>query len=179
VYCPRVNADTLYKIVAEQLGPKITSVEARIAQLEGEAARVEGRRRMPHVGEIADLAQLVADLKGMREEMLRVAKLPYKPDLSDGVEITAAPLWRLFRLPRWRSELEKTWMALEKEEYDWAHLAYAIWPDRLKEKSKTDKSLAIAHGLELLYEEQSRENAGDDSRKRVGKASRVRGRGKH
>ena len=35
-----------------------------------------------------------------------------------------------------------------KGDYDWAHLAMGYWPDRVREKCKTDKSLAIAHGLE-------------------------------
>jgi hypothetical protein len=29
----------------------------------------------------------------------------------------------------------------------------AYWPDRVLEKCKTDKALAIAHGLDELYEE--------------------------
>jgi hypothetical protein len=40
---------------------------------------------------------------------------------------------------------------LEKGDYDWAHLAMAYWPDRVREKCETDKSLAIAHDLEHLY----------------------------
>jgi hypothetical protein len=35
----------------------------------------------------------------------------------------------------------------------WAHLAYSIWPKRVREKCKTDRSIAIAHGLEELYQE--------------------------
>ncbi|TVQ96451.1 MAG: hypothetical protein EA399_15900 [Desulfovibrionales bacterium] len=35
---------------------------------------------------------------------------------------------------------------------DWAHLAYRIWPDRVREVCKTDRSIAIAHGLEELCE---------------------------
>jgi len=31
-------------------------------------------------------------------------------------------------------------------------LAYAIWPNRVKEKCRTDLSLAIAHGLDDLCE---------------------------
>ena len=42
---------------------------------------------------------------------------------------------------------------LEKGDYDWAHLAMNYWPERVREKCKTDKSLAIAHGLEDLYVE--------------------------
>jgi len=41
---------------------------------------------------------------------------------------------------------------LEKGDYDWAHLAYAIWPERVKEKCKIDLSIAIAHDLEDVYE---------------------------
>ena len=70
----------------------------------------------------------------MKAELLRVAELPYQPDLNDGVQITAAPLWKLFRLPAWRKVLEETWKKLEKGEYDWAHLSDAIWPERVKEK---------------------------------------------
>jgi hypothetical protein len=47
--------------------------------------------------------------------------------------------------------LKDTWAKLEKGDYDWAHLAMHYWPDRVREKCKTDKSLAIAHNLEDLY----------------------------
>jgi hypothetical protein len=31
-------------------------------------------------------------------------------------------------------------------------MAYTIWPDRVREVSRTDRSIAIAHGLEDLCE---------------------------
>ncbi|MBM4287350.1 MAG: hypothetical protein FJ135_04225 [Deltaproteobacteria bacterium] len=99
------------------------------------------------------LLNFAQELRDFREELLRVAKLPYKPNLNDGVLITASPLWKLFRLPKWRKDLEDCWKKLAAGEYDWAHLAYSIWPDRVKDKCKKDKSLAIAHDLEDLYEE--------------------------
>jgi len=76
----------------------------------------------------------------------------YKPNLNDGVLITASPLWKLFRLPKWQRDLKAYWEALEGEEYEWAHLAYTIWPDRVKKVCKKDRSIAIAHGLEDLCE---------------------------
>ena len=36
--------------------------------------------------------------------------------------------------------------------YDWAHLAYSIWPDRVRDVCKSDRSIAIAHDLESLCE---------------------------
>ena len=79
--------------------------------------------------------------------MLRVAGLPYKPNLNDGVIINAAPLNKLFCLRSWAKDTAECWKKLEKGEYDWAHMAFILWPDRVKEKSKEDRSLAIAHDL--------------------------------
>jgi hypothetical protein len=75
--------------------------------------------------------------------------------------ITASPLWKLFRLPKWRKDLEACWKKLEAGEYDWAHLAYAIWPDRVKGACARDRSIAIAHGLEQIY----RGDASDSAKK--------------
>jgi len=72
---------------------------------------------------------------------------------ASDVQITAVPLWPLFRHKPRQKVLKDTWAKLEKGDYDWAHLAMAYWPERVREKCKTDKSLAIAHGLEDLYVE--------------------------
>ena len=101
-------------------------------------------------GQADSLVELQRELKSMRQELLRVATMPYKPGRNDGVLITAVPLWRLFRHNSWRKELKKCWDVLEAGKYDWARLAYAIWPDRVREECKKDKSIAIAHGLEDL-----------------------------
>lgn len=102
--------------------------------------------------ELEQLTDLERELKDFRDELLRIAKF-WKPNLNDGVQITAAPLWKLFRLAKWQKTLKETWQNLEAGEYDWAHLAYSIWPDRVAAKCKTDKCVAIAHGLEHLYVE--------------------------
>jgi hypothetical protein len=88
----------------------------------------------------------------LRDELLRIAALPYKPDLNDGVIINAAPLNSLFNLRSWANDTKKIWDKLNKGDYDWAHLAYTIWPDRVRDVCKKDRSIAIAHGLEDLCE---------------------------
>jgi hypothetical protein len=67
------------------------------------------------------------------------------------VQVSAAPLWPLICHKPWQKVLKDTWAKLEKGDYDWARLAMNYWPERVREKCKSDKSLAIAHGLENLY----------------------------
>jgi len=152
IYYHRLTADTLFQVVAEHVDPKLRKVQEQRLQVEGGQRRADGREAAKLAKQTGELVEFEQELEEMKVELLRVAKLPYKPDLNDGVEITAAPLWKLFRLPAWRKVLEDTWKILEKGEYDWAHLSYAIWPDRVREKCKMDRSLAIAHDLEELYE---------------------------
>jgi hypothetical protein len=40
---------------------------------------------------------------------------------------------------------------LAKGDYDWSHLAMHLWPERVVPKNATDRSLAIAHGLEDVF----------------------------
>ena len=155
VYYHRLTEDTLYRIVSDYVSPKISQIEGRVVQREAEHRSAQGRDVARVARELADLTALLQELRSLHDELLRVAHLPYRPNRNDGVQITAAPLWRLFRLPRWRSELERTWQALERGDYDWAHLAYAIWPERVRETCRHDRSIAIAHGLEELSAEGS------------------------
>ena len=126
-------------------------------RLRGPKAQVRPRgnrrtSRIPPTNEprLEELQDLEEELDDFRAEIERIIKLPWKPNLNDGVLITASPLWKLFRLPKWQKDLKACWEELEKGEYDWAHLAYSIWPSAWREACKTDRSIAIAHGLEHL-----------------------------
>ena len=152
VYYHRLTADSLFQVVVEHLDPKIRKVQEERLQADGRLGGAEGREAAKLAKQAGELAELEQELEEMKAELLRVAELPYQPNLNDGVQITAAPLWKLFRLPAWRKALEATWKKLEKGDYEWAHLAYAIWPERVREKCQTDRSLAIAHRLEDLCE---------------------------
>lgn len=139
IYYPRLNDQTLHKCLADFLDPKITKVEKEIASLTGKSA-----------AKAAELREFLNELKDLRDEIERVIKLPWRPNLNDGVLITASPLWKLFRLPKWSKDLKACWEELEKGDYDWAQLAYTIWPARVEKACESDRSIAIAHGLEHL-----------------------------
>jgi len=142
VYYPRLTDATLYA-VHELARKKVEMLDLERAELacRKDRSRAE-QQRFDQVsrdaGEVRDFAQ----------EVLRIAGLPYKPDHDDGVPICAAPLHGLFRHSLWSKYLKETWEELEEGTYDWAHLAYALWPERVRGKAKADRSLAIAHGLE-------------------------------
>ena len=149
IYYHRLTDQTLFTCVTDYLKPKIDEVSRDIERLQKGLIEGGTAQMRSNLEQLQDLRQELID---MQDELLRVAKLPYKPNLNDGVMITASPLWRLFRLKSWQKVLKGCWEKLEGGEYEWAHLAYSIWPDRVKEKCKTDRSIAIAHDREHLCE---------------------------
>lgn len=152
VYYHRFNDDTLYTALNKFVKPKIDATEKQLARFESDLPNKSGREASNLRESVEQTKQLLDELHEFRNELERVAALPYRPNLNDGVLITAAPLWKLFRLPKWRKDLQECWKKLEAGEYDWAHLAYSIWPDRVREVCKHDRSIAIAHNLEDLCE---------------------------
>ncbi|MCV2419238.1 BREX-1 system adenine-specific DNA-methyltransferase PglX [Paucibacter sp. DJ4R-1] len=151
VYYPSLSSQTLFTAINDFVeGPngKLTQVAAEVAVLrkKGAARARDDERRFE------TLEAFEHELIELRDTLLKIAPT-FKPNHDDGVQITAAPLWPLFRHKPWQKVLKDTCSKLEEGDYDWAHLAMAYWPDRVREKCKTDKSLAIAHGLEDLYAE--------------------------
>lgn len=151
VYYSALNNQTLFSAVNDFLdGPngKLTQVTRECAELRGKGS---GRGR-DEEKKYETLQTFEQELTDLRDTLLKIAPT-YQPNPDDGVQITAAPLWQLFRHKPWQKVLKDTWAKLEKGDHDWAHLAMSYWPERVREKCKTDKSLAIAHGLEELYVE--------------------------
>jgi len=167
IYYHRLTSDTLFRAMNRYVEPKIIELQGKISELERRHTGTSGREATHMREEVEDARSLLVELQDFREEMLRVAALPYHPDLNDGVIINAAPLYRLFRLPKWAKDTKACWEKLQRGEYDWAHQAYTIWPDRVREKCRTDRSLAIAHDLEHLYVEQPTVTQKKRSRKAV------------
>lgn len=145
-YYHSLTDQTFYLAVNDFVEPKIKETRKTIQTLEGKADLNREDRE-----QLEEAQDLEAELQDFIEELRRLAPV-WKPNLNDGVQITAAPLWKLFQHKPWQKVLKETWGKLEKGDYDWAHLAYSYWPERVKDKCRTDKSLAIAHGLEDLYE---------------------------
>jgi hypothetical protein len=147
IYYHRLNADTLFTALRDFLEPKLQYEEQRAFQLKQEAGPTPSPSQRRDLIEADDL---VDDLRGLKDELNRVAPL-LRPNLNDGVILNCAPLWRMMSLPKWQKDCKAAWDSLSKGDYDWAHLALHLWPERVIPKCATDRSLAIAHGLEDTF----------------------------
>ena len=147
LYYPALTDQTLFIAANDFVGTKLErQIEPALRALRQKTGRSRAEEQ-----ELEALQTFHDELRALREELLRLAPT-WKPNHDDGVQITAAPLWRLFRHRPWQAVLKDTWEKLEAGAFDWAHLAMTYWPDRVREKCRADKSLAIAHNLEHLYE---------------------------
>lgn len=167
LYYHRLTDQILYVAINKYVEPKIAEVQRAVDSYQGS---VETREKGQPDAQHPDYRSLttsqlrerweearafLGELRDLREELLRIAALPFKPDLNDGVIINAAPFHQLVRLRSWAIDTGDCWKKLCEGEYDWAHLAYTTWPDRVRGVCKRDRSIAIAHGLEHLFEAKS------------------------
>lgn len=165
IYIHRVTGDTLFLVLNDFVGPKLDHEKAKLDALtQGAGANPSASQRR----EIEQQETFVSELQALKAEVARVAPL-WRPNLDDGIILHFAPLWRLVPQCRsWQSECQKAWGKLASGDYDWAHLAMHLWPERVVPKCIDDRSLAIAHGLEaaLWHEDESgtwRKNRVDES----------------
>ena len=145
-YYPRMDANTLPKILL-LLAEERNSANSELMSLLGSG----DRRREEQV------RNLVGEIESLERELNRVNDMPYRPNHDDGVPVTAAPLCNTFRHTAWRNECTANMSDLADGEYDWSHLAYTIYPDRIRTKVRKDWCLALTHGLEELCENKPKE----------------------
>ena len=147
LYIHRATADSLFRVL-ELVSQKLRHEEKKHGALLQEAGPSPSptQRR-----ELEQQESFLSELSGLKAEVTRVAPL-WRPDLDDGVLLNFAPLWRLVpQLSSWQTECRSAWDKLSNEHYDWAHLAMHLWPERVVPKCQSDRSLAIAHGLEATF----------------------------
>jgi hypothetical protein len=163
VYYPSLTSQTLYTAINDFIEPRLRHVGADVTALRNKGAA----RTRDDEKQFEELHAFELELIELRDTLLKLAPT-YKPNHEDGVQISAAPLWSHFRHKPWHKVVKDTWAKLEKGDYDWAHLAMNYWRERVREKCKTDKSLAIAHGLEDLYVESEAKPKKTRGRKKAG-----------
>jgi len=143
-----LNKDTFFRVQMDYAGTKLIH-EQRQLEIQRNLARADPSPALRKAVEAQE--DFVEELQAFFDAVKQVAPL-WNPDLDDGVVVNFAPLWRLVPHNKpWQKELRKTWDVLSNGGYDWAHLAMHLWPERVVPKCATDRSLAIAHGLEAVF----------------------------
>jgi hypothetical protein len=145
--------DTLYRVLDSFVEPRIQEAEREQFDLES-----QGSLSGEAANRLQETQTLLQGLRLFKSELDLVAPL-WNPNLNDGVIINHAILWRITPYTPWQKKCKECWDKLVKGDYDWAHLAFHLWPERVIPKCTTDRSLAIAHGLnERLWQETNNGN---------------------
>jgi hypothetical protein len=151
LYSPVATRDIFYRVQNDYLEPKLKAAERRLLELRQSAgASPTGQQRK----DLASQESLVEELRVFREQVARIAPL-WKPYRDDGVVLNCAVSSGLFDHHRtWQKECAKKWGELAGGKYDWAGWAMHLWPARVVAACASDRSIAIAHGLEeALWQE--------------------------
>lgn len=144
-YYHRLTRDTFFRVANDYVAPKVDHEERKLNVLRQEAGPDPSSKQRKAIDAQENF---VAELRTFKTEVNRIAPM-WNPNLNDGVIINFAPLWRLVPQNKpWQKECKKVWDKLVKGDYDWAHLAMHLWPERVVPKCQDDRSLAIVHGLE-------------------------------
>jgi hypothetical protein len=150
LYYHRLDRDIFFKALLKYVEPKIRLEEDRLKTLRGrrESVGSSGREAKQLEKDIDRQEQFISELRDFEEKLRRAANLHIDFDLNDGVILNIAPLWELVPL----REAKIYWEALREGKYDWSYIAYQLWPERVEELCRKDRSIAIAHGREDLCE---------------------------
>ncbi|WP_216905720.1 BREX-1 system adenine-specific DNA-methyltransferase PglX [Synechococcus sp. CCY 0621] len=152
LYYHRFTTDTLYQVLG--------IVKLRLEEAEREISDLgaHGALSVDAANCLQEAQCLLADLRILKSELDLVSPL-WNPYLNDGVIINHAVLWRITPFTPWQKKCKECWDKLVNGDYDWGHLAFHLWPERVIKKCQSDRSLAIAHGLEeRLWQETNKGN---------------------
>ena len=121
MYYHRLNKDTLFKVLAMHVEPKIRLEQARLDQMRTQRKELgTGGSEAKRMERAIDRHEAhMSDLHTFRDRLRRAAELYLEPDLDDGVVLNMAPLGEL--VP-WK-EPGVYWEALRRGEYAWSGVA--------------------------------------------------------
>ena len=141
VFHEKIGPNTLHTL-KDLTDVRLNLLEREITDLRPAAATNRAKAK-----ELDKLMEKSDDLREFSNRLKAHIDAGYQSCIDDGVLLNAAPLHDL--LPSW-PDTRAAWKELESGKYDWAHQAMRHWPDRVTEASRSNRSFAIAHGLQHL-----------------------------
>lgn len=137
LFYPKLERSTLFTVLNDVIEPTVISLE------QSYAASKAGNKTPQH-----KIISLLEEIKDFRDQINEVLTGGFNCNIDDGVVLSLAPLRKLFSNSSFREELNNRWAGLELGEYDWSSIALNYWPQRVFNKCRQDRSIAIAHGVE-------------------------------
>ncbi len=157
LYHERATPDTLHLIQSAHylesrrnyLDSELQRILKKIAEAKDKAAKRDFEQQKAKLQEhIDDLIKFFEQLQHITHQTdERGGVAGWQPEPDDGALINMAPLWPI--LPSWPKEPKKCWAELERGSYDWSHTAMRYWPNRVRVACQTNRSYAIAHGIDV------------------------------
>jgi hypothetical protein len=141
VFHERIVPNTLHTL------KDLTDVRLNLLEREITDLRPASATNRAKAKELDKLMEKADDLREFSARLKAHIDAGYESCIDDGVLLNASPLHDL--LPSW-SDTHTGWKELETGKYDWAHQAIRHWPERVTEACRTNRSFAIAHGLQHL-----------------------------
>ena len=126
VYYPSLTSQTLYTAINDFVEPKLKQVGADVTALRNKGSA----RTRDDEKQFEALQAFELELIELRDTLLKLAPT-YKPNHDDGVQISAAPLWPLFRHKPWQKVLKDTWTKLERGDYEITKIGRASCRERV------------------------------------------------
>ncbi|NQV02111.1 MAG: SAM-dependent methyltransferase, partial [Bacteroidia bacterium] len=83
IYYHRLTDQTLFAAVNNYVDPKITEVDRDLSRIEKELKGTAGGEATRLRDQMNDSQTFLGELRELRDELLRIAELPYKPNLND------------------------------------------------------------------------------------------------
>ena len=134
VYYPRMDAQTLPRVLTDVVLPRLDSAKAEVGRLQAERAASDNAKTARALEQAEDFAR---GLGTLTEELRRVVNAGYTPEHDDGAILSAAPLHAIFP---WK-DLAGMFHSVQAGKYPWSH-QHGIWPTQPKEpfsESGTEK----------------------------------------
>jgi hypothetical protein len=141
VFHEKIGPNTLHTL-KDLTDVRLNLMEREITDLRPAAATNRANEK-----ELQKLLEQSDDLREFSTRLKVHIDAGYTSCIDDGVLLNAAPLHDLF--PSW-TETAAAWKELKAAKYEWAHQAMLHWPERVTEACRSNRSFAIAHGVEHL-----------------------------
>lgn len=140
LYYTDFNNQTLYAALNDFIDPKLQASQREYDDLKVKETDLDSKGKR-HLRELLDF---IGELKVFRDQVEELAG-SFEMHFNDGVAINASRMRHLIQSNEWRKKLDKVAKEIDEGKLDWSETAADLYPGRVKEVCRKNKSIALAH----------------------------------